>query len=137
MPLAIMSSSSRSRSAVSPRPDSRSAITGSTVLPPAWTSRIARASSSPCEIRSFNRYARPLCPPPSSASAYASSSWADSTTTPVSGCDERIACAQSIPSSWNDGGILMSVTTTSGTCSAAVASSDGASTATPTTSMSS
>ena len=41
------------------------------------------------------------------------------------------------PSSWNDGGILMSVTTTSGACSAAVASKDGASSATPTTSMSS
>ena len=32
------------------------------MLPPAWTSRIARASSSPCEIRSFNRYASPLWP---------------------------------------------------------------------------
>ena len=49
----------------------------------------------------------------------------------------RIECAQSIPSSWKVGGILMSVTTTSGTCSAAAISSDGASSATPTTSMSS
>ena len=58
---------------------------GSTVLPPAWTSRIARASSSPCAIRSFSRYASPLCPRPSSAIAYSSSSCAESTTTPVSG----------------------------------------------------
>jgi hypothetical protein len=36
-----------------------------------------------------------------------------------------IACAQR-SFSWNDGGILMSVTTTSGTCSAAVSSNDGA-----------
>ena len=39
-------------------------------------------------------------PRPSSASAYSSSSCAESTTTPVSGCFDRIACAQSIPSSW-------------------------------------
>ncbi len=57
-------------------PESRSAIDGSTVLPPACTSRIARASSSPCAIRSFSRYARPLWPLPSSASAYSSSSCA-------------------------------------------------------------
>jgi hypothetical protein len=88
-------------------------------------------------MRSFSRYASPLCPLPSSAIAYSSSSCADSTTTPVSGWRSRIAWAQSIPSSWNDGGILMSVTTTSGSCSAAVARSVGASWATPTTSMSS
>ena len=69
--------------------------------------------------------------------AYSASSCADRTTTPVSGCCSRIACAQSIPSSWNDGGILMSVTTTSGTCSPAANMSVGASEATPTTSMSS
>ena len=74
---------------------------------------------------------------PSSARAYASSSWADRTTTPVPGwaCGSR--AHSRCPPDWNDGGILMSVTTTSGTCSAAVSSSVGASAATPTTSMSS
>ena len=85
----------------------------------------ARTSSSPWAIRSLSRYARPLCPLPSSAIAYASSSCADRTTTPVPGCFSRIACAQSMPSSWKFGGILMSVTTTSGVCASAACSSVG------------
>jgi hypothetical protein len=133
----MSSSSSRSCSSVSRRPERRSAIVGSTTLPPLATSRIARTSSSPCAMRSFKRYASPLWPLPSSAIAYASSSWALSTTTPVPGCLSRIVCAQSMPSSWKFGGILMSVTTTSGPCSSAATSNVGASAATPTTSMSS
>jgi hypothetical protein len=136
-PWLIMSRIARSSSSACRLPVSRSAITGSTALPPACTSRIARTSSSPCETRSFSRYARPLWPPPSKAIAYSSSSCADRTTTPVSGWALRIAWAQSIPSSWNEGGILMSVTTTSGMCSLAAAMRLGASSATPTTSMSS
>ena len=82
--------------------------------PPAATSRMAWTRSSPWASRSFSRYASPRLPPPRSARAYASSSWAESTTTPVPGWRPRISCAQSMPSSWKFGGILMSVTTTSG-----------------------
>ena len=52
------------------------------------------------------------------------------------GCS-RIACAQSIPSSWKFGRHLDVGHHHVGTCSAAAARSDGASSATPTTSMSS
>ncbi len=89
-------------------------ISGSSIEPPVATSRIARANALPSLTRSFKRYAYPAAPSRSSEIAYSGSSYCDRITTPVPGWRLRTSLAASIPSSWNDGGIRMSVTTTWG-----------------------
>ena len=126
------------RSAVSPRPESRSAIVG-----------IDGAAAGARPRGSRARARRPArCGPSAGTRGRSAPARAARSRTPRRrarraprrrcrggrpGSRARSRC----PRAGSSGGILMSVTTTSGMCSAAVASSEGASSATPTTSMSS
>src|SRR4051812_3096565 len=110
---------------------------GSRTEPPRATSYRARSNSSRCDTRSFSRYPRPATPSDSRSNAYSSSTYCDSTTTPIDGCSERIRLAASMPSVVKVGGIRMSVRTASGRCRATDSSSAVESVTTSTRSTSS
>ena len=114
-PCAIRSSTSRSRgvsrssgSSFRRRERSVDTMIGSIAEPPSATRRTAATKSLTSLIRSFNRYPTPSAESASSFIASPTSTYCDSTSTPVAGYVARISSAARSPSSLCVGGRRMS-----------------------------
>ena len=114
---------------------STSTTLGSMTDPPAATDSMAATSCAESRTRSLSRYARPSEPVSRSFSAYLGSVYWLRMTTPMSGWSCRRRTAIWMPSSVLEGGIRMSLTTTSGWTASTAWRSDGMSSHEATTSM--